>query len=230
MPLYLVSTPIGNLEDITLRAMRLLQECDVILAEDTRRTGMLFKALHLERKGQFVSYHEYTEKQKIPRIIELLRQGKEICLVSDNGTPCISDPGFLLVRACVHEHIPVVPVPGANAAIAGVIASGFPVDSFLFLGFLPKKEKAKEELLKKISSEFSEHTIVLYESPHRLKKTLAQLAAIMPDRKVCVAREMTKKFEEFVRGTAQEVYEQFAEKKIRGEIVVMISKVMDSSR
>ncbi|MBI2548707.1 16S rRNA (cytidine(1402)-2'-O)-methyltransferase [Candidatus Woesearchaeota archaeon] len=222
MPLYLVSTPIGNLQDITLRAMRILQECDLILAEDTRRTGILFKALHLQRKAQFVAYHEHSEKQKIPWILEQLHQGKEICLVSDNGTPCISDPGFLLVRACTEAGIKVIPLPGPSAALSALVCSGFPVDAFLFLGFLPKKEKAKQELFKHLSPE---HTVVFYESPYRLKKTLALIAAIIPDRKLCVAREMTKKFEEFIRGTATEVFTQMKEKEIKGEIVLVVSKI-----
>ena len=219
MPLYIVSTPIGCMEDITLRAVRVLKECDLICAEDTRRTGILLHSYEI--KKEMTSFNEFTARHKVPHIIALLEQGKNIALVSDNGTPGISDPGYLLVKACAEGNIQIIPVPGPSAAILALVCSGFPTDCFSFYGFVPKKEGQKKKFFEAVEKDRS---VVVYESPHRILKTLKLLAELMPERKICIAREMTKKFEEFVRGSAAEVYEKLRDKNIKGEICIVLSK------
>lgn len=214
--LYIIATPIGNLEDITLRAIRMLKEVDYILAEDTRRTGKLLS--HYQIKNKMVSYNDINKKRKTPFILQELQQGKNIALVSDAGTPGISDPGFYLVRACRENNLDVSCIPGPNAAITALVASGLPTDQFSFYGFIPKSPGKKKKLLQKISER--EETAILYESPHRIEKTLTLINETMPQKQVVVARELTKKFEEYKRGTAKEILNQ--NKKIKGEITLII--------
>ncbi|MBN1199904.1 MAG: 16S rRNA (cytidine(1402)-2'-O)-methyltransferase [Bacteroidales bacterium] len=216
--LYLVPTPIGNLEDITLRAIRVLKEVDFILSEDTRQTGILLK--HFGIRNSLVSHHQFNEHKSIESIISRLKAGEVAALVSDAGTPGISDPGFLLVRACLQEELDVESLPGPTALIPALVNSGLPCESFLFVGFLPHK-KGRAGKLKELSS--SPYTLVFYESPFRLSKLIAQLMESMgPDRRASVSRELTKIYEETLRGTLQELSEQFAEKDVKGEIVLVV--------
>ena len=218
--LYIVSTPIGNLKDITLRAIDTLSEVDVIVSEDTRSTGMLLKAHNIEKKP-FISYNDYNAHKRIPEIIEILRQDKTAALVSENGTPAISDPGYKLIKKCIENNIKVVPIPGCTALIPALVASGFPTDKFAFYGFLPKTEKKKTDVFN--TAVESGMTSIFYESPHRIKKTLAVLERIIPDGEICIGRELTKRFEEFLRGKPSEIINNMAEKP-KGELVLVISK------
>ena len=216
--LFLVPTPIGNLEDITLRAIRILKESDLILAEDTRTSGKLLK--HLDVATPMQSYHMHNEHKMLDRILEKLKLGSQIALISDAGTPGISDPGFLLVRACVESEIPTECLPGATALIPALVQSGFPSDRFVFEGFLPPK-KGRQTRLKQWAEE--PKTIVFYESPHKMSKTLLQLKTFLGGhRKIAVSRELSKMFEETVRGTVDEVIEHFENKAPKGEFVVVI--------
>src|SRR3989338_2607283 len=192
MGLYIAATPIGNLEDITLRALRILKEVDLILAEDTRRTMKLLS--HYSIRNRIDSFNEFNKRRKTPYIISLLKQNKEIAVVSDSGTPGISDPGFYLVRECIKNGIKVIPIPGASSVISALVVSGLPTDRFSFFGFIPKKESQKRKFLEKISG--MDGTIVLFESPHRLIKTLKAMSETAPNFSMVLAREMTKKFEE----------------------------------
>ncbi|MBN2422563.1 16S rRNA (cytidine(1402)-2'-O)-methyltransferase [Candidatus Woesearchaeota archaeon] len=218
--LYLVATPIGNLEDITLRALRILKEADLILAEDTRRTSLLLKRYNLNNK--LVSYNDINKTKKTKHIINLLKNNKNIALVSDSGTPGISDPGFFLVREGVKEKVELSVLPGANAAIAALVGSGLPTDKFSFYGFLPKKPNKKKEFFNEIKNK--KETTIIYESPHRINKTIELLCEIMPDKPIVIARELTKKFEEFIRGTAVEINEKIKNRKIKGELVILLGK------
>jgi len=216
--LYIIPTPIGNLEDITLRAIRLLKEVDLILAEDTRTTAKLLQHFSIETRMQ--SHHQHNEHRSLTPIIEQLKNGTQMALVSDAGTPGISDPGFLLCRACLENDIEVECLPGATALIPALVNSGFPCDRFFFEGFLPQK-KGKQTRLKYLAE--SPYTVVLYESPFRLVKTLTQLIEhVGVERRVSVSRELSKKFEENVRGTLQEVVTYFQQKKVKGEIVIVL--------
>ncbi|HHW56308.1 MAG TPA: 16S rRNA (cytidine(1402)-2'-O)-methyltransferase [Clostridia bacterium] len=215
--LYLCPTPIGNLEDITLRVLKTLKEVDIIAAEDTRQTLKLLN--HYDIKKPLLSYHEHNKRISGLKLIEELKKGKSIALVTDAGTPAISDPGEDLVKLCIEESIKIVPLPGPTAAITALIASGFDTSSFVFEGFLPKKNKEREERLDRISKE--EKTVILYEAPHRLKDTLQELIKYIGDRKVVIARELTKIHEEFIRGTAEGVLEKLGDE-IKGEIVILI--------
>ncbi len=215
--LYIVSTPIGNLEDITLRALRILKEVDLIACEDTRHTGILLDSYQI--KNQLTSFFEHNEVKKIPELIAQLRSGKSIAVVSDAGTPTISDPAFKLVREAHEQKIPVVPVPGANAALAALAASGLPTDSFVFEGFLPHK-KGRRTAWEQLTTE--DRTVVLYESPYRMLKTLSEIEKYLGDRPVVVARELTKKFEEIRHGTAGELKKYFEKTNLRGEFVILI--------
>lgn len=218
MRLYLVPTPIGNLEDITLRAIRVLKSVDVILAEDTRTSGHLLK--HLEISKPMQSYHIHNEHQTIARLTDRMVKGETMALISDAGTPAISDPGFLLVRECIRLSIPVECLPGPTAFVPALVNSGLPSDRFTFEGFLPHK-KGRQTRLKELAEE--SRTMVLYESPHRLLKSLEQLAEYFgDDRPACVSRELTKVFEENVRGSLREIITYFAEKTVKGEIVIII--------
>lgn len=219
--LYLVPTPIGNLEDMTFRAIRILKEVDLILAEDTRTTGILLK--HFDIRNKMQSHHKFNEHETTANIVSRIQAGENIALVSDAGTPGISDPGFLLVRACVEKGLDVECLPGATAFVPALVNSGFPTDHFCFEGFLPQK-KGRQSKLKELALE--ERTIILYESPFRVLKTLTQLSEFIgKNRKVSVSREISKLYEETVRGTLEEVITHFQENEPRGEFVIIISSI-----
>lgn len=217
--LYLVPTPIGNLEDMTLRAVRILKEADVILAEDTRTSGKLLQ--HFEIGTPMQSHHMHNEHKTVDTLVKRLKAGETMALISDAGTPAISDPGFLLTRACVENGITVDCLPGATAFVPALVNSGLPNDKFVFEGFLPIKKGRQTRLL--LLAEET-RTIILYESPHKLLKTLAQLVEYFgADRPVSVSRELTKLYEETVRGTAAEVLAYFTAKPPKGEIVIVVA-------
>jgi 16S rRNA (cytidine1402-2'-O)-methyltransferase len=216
--LFVVATPIGNLEDITFRAVRVLAEADLIAAEDTRKTRVLLSRYSLNTP--MTSYHKFNIKAKTPQLIDLLRQGQNIALVTDAGMPGISDPGYELIKGAVDQNIRVEPIPGPSAAITALAVSGLPTDRFVFEGFLPKKPGKKTKKLEQLKKEPG--TIIIYESPYRLVKTLEDIKQVMGERQVAVCRELTKKFEEIVRGKTSEVLEKFRNKKPRGEIVLII--------
>ena len=217
--LYIVPTPIGNLEDITLRAIRTLKEADYILAEDTRTTAFLLKHLGIEKK--LYSHHKFNEHATAASVAEAIGEGRTVALVSDAGTPGISDPGFLLVRTCVEAGIEVETLPGATALIPALVQSGFPCDRFCFEGFLPQK-KGRTKRLEELKEE--SRSIIFYESPFRVVKCLEQLAEVFgEDRKVSVSRELTKKFEQTVRGTIAEVVAHFREHEPKGEFVIVVA-------
>ena len=217
--LYIVPTPIGNLDDITLRAIKTLEAADYILAEDTRTTAFLLKHLGIEKK--LYSHHKFNEHATAASVAEAIGEGRTVALVSDAGTPGISDPGFLLVRTCVEAGIEVETLPGATALIPALVQSGFPCDRFCFEGFLPQK-KGRTKRLQELSEE--QRSIILYESPFRVVKCLEQLAEVFgAERKVSVSRELTKKFEQTVRGTIAEVLEHFREHEPKGEFVIVVA-------
>lgn len=216
--LYIVSTPIGNLEDITLRALSVLKEVDLIACEDTRRTGLLLA--HYQIKNRLISYHEYNKLQRTPEILELLRQGKSVALVSDAGTPGISDPGFYLIRAAIEKNYRMIPIPGASAILAGIVISGLPSDRFAFEGFLPKREGRKMKKLEDLKLE--PRTMIFYDSPNRVKRTLNDMLEIFSDRRIVLVRELTKKFEETLRGKISEIIEILEQRELKGEIVLIV--------
>ncbi|MFP3919034.1 16S rRNA (cytidine(1402)-2'-O)-methyltransferase [Lysinibacillus telephonicus] len=216
--LYLVATPIGNLEDITARALRILKEVDIIAAEDTRNTRKLCN--YFDIQTPLVSYHEHNLEQGGEKILALLHEGKSVALVSDAGLPCISDPGADIVVKAIEENFAVVPIPGANAALTALIASGITPQPFYFYGFLNRNKKERRKQLESISKR--EETIIFYEAPHRLKETLKDLDLILGDRKIVLARELTKKFEEFLRGTIKDAIEWADENESRGEFCIII--------
>lgn len=217
--LFVIGTPIGNLEDITLRAISTLKNVDIILAEDTRNSKKLLNAHNIDTK--MMSYHDHSSEKEIKKIVSLLLEGKELALISDAGTPIISDPGYGLIRDCIRNDIGIVPIPGVSSITAAMSVSGLPSDSFTFVGFLPQKKgrlkKIKE--LKKL-----DNTIILFESPFRLEKTLNQLFEHLGDRAVVVGRELTKLYEEVIRGNLSKVIMHFSKSKVKGEIVIMIGK------
>jgi len=216
--LYIVPTPIGNLKDITVSAIETLKEVDIILAEYTRQTQKLTKHYGIDK--MLWSHHKFNEHKATDSIIQKLKAGTNFALVSDGGTPGISDPGFFLVRACIEAGVQIISLPGAVAFIPALINSGFPCDKFVFEGFLPHK-KGRKTLLEKIAIE--ERTVILYESPHRIIKTLEQIIAyISPDRPIAISRELTKTFEENLRGTAAEMLEHFKNHKPKGEFVLIV--------
>ncbi|HYV93204.1 MAG TPA: 16S rRNA (cytidine(1402)-2'-O)-methyltransferase [Chitinophagales bacterium] len=216
--LFIVPTPIGNLEDITLRAINVLKEVDLILAEDTRHSGVLLK--HFGIGTKMISYHQHNEHQITKSLVQRMKSGEKMALISDAGTPGISDAAFLLVRACIHESVPVTCLPGATAFVPALVVSGFPTDEFLFAGFLPQK-KGRQTKLKQLASE--PRTIVLYESPNRLLKLLEELKELFgTERRVSVSRELTKVFEETKRGTVSELISFYKQKEVKGEIVVIV--------
>ena len=218
--LYIVPTPVGNLEDITLRALRVLKEVDLILAEDTRTSSVLLKHYDIHRPLQ--SYHKFNEHKAVDALVERLKGGETMALVSDAGTPGISDPGFLLARECVRAGVEVQCLPGATAFVPALVASGLPCDKFVFEGFLPQKKGRMTRLLQ-LGAE--DRTIVLYESPYRVVKTLEQLAEVMgPDRQVAVCREISKVHEQTVRGTLSEALAHFREHAPKGEFVIIIGQ------
>jgi len=216
--LYVVATPIGNLEDITLRALRVLKEVDVIAAEDTRHTQILLS--HYGIRTPLTSYHEHNEKTKARQLMSRLERGEQIALVSDAGTPAISDPGYRLAVEAIRGGIPVIPIPGASALTAVLSAGGLPTDRFVFDGFLPAKKQERRARLRALSSET--RTLVIYEAPHRLTETLNDLVEILGDRETVLAREVSKVHEEFLRGRLTEVAKQIAGREIKGELTLLI--------
>jgi 16S rRNA (cytidine1402-2'-O)-methyltransferase len=217
--LYLVATPIGNLEDITLRALRVLRECDVVAAEDTRRSGQLLK--HFEISKPLLSYFQFNEAKRSEEIIERLRRGEKIALVTDAGSPGISDPGERVVKAAIAAGFRVESIPGACALITGLTASGLPTEEFYFVGFLPHKSGQRKNKLESLKT--VEGTLVFYESPYRVEKLLGELNEIFPEREVVLARELTKKFEEFLRGKPAMLLEIAGKRRLKGEFVVLVS-------
>ena len=223
--LFIVPTPIGNLEDITLRALRILKEVSLIAAEDTRTSKVLLK--HYEILTPLTSYHEHNKLSKLDAIFDTLSSG-DVALISDAGTPGISDPGYELVKRAVDEGYRIEPLPGANAVLPALVASGLPTDSFTYIGFLPKKAMARQAILQNLSDE--SRTIIAYESPNRLTDTLTAIIDTLGDRQVCVAREISKYYEEFQRGLASEVRDYYVENRPKGEITLVIGgKIEDTS-
>lgn len=220
--LFLVGTPIGNLEDLTLRALRVLGEVSLIAAEDTRTTGRLLKRHGIS--APLVSYHEYSGPERIGRLIKELEQG-DVALVSEAGMPGLSDPGYRLVQAAIEAGARISPIPGPSAVTAALVGSGLPTDSFLFLGFLPRRRKARRARLAGVAT--LPYTIVLFEAPHRLLATLDDLVAELGDRMICVGRELTKLYEELWRGQASQAIEHFSQGKIRGEITLVVAGAAD---
>jgi 16S rRNA (cytidine1402-2'-O)-methyltransferase len=216
--LYLVGTPIGNLEDITLRALRILKEADQIACEDTRHTQKLLT--HYDIHKPLVSYHEHNELRRAPALVFAIEQGAKIALVSDAGMPLVSDPGHRLVTLCLRHHIPVVPVPGPSAMLASLSAAGLPSEEFLFAGFLPPRSGERRRALERLRIE--ERTIILYEAPHRVAECLAEALEILGDRPACLAREVTKLHEEFLRGKLSEIIASLEERPARGEITLIL--------
>jgi len=219
--LYLVATPIGNLEDITLRALRILNEVDQIACEDTRHTQKLLSHYNIQKP--LVSYHEHNELTRAPELVVTMEQGAQIALVSDAGVPLVSDPGYRLVTLCLRHRIPVVPIPGPSALLAALSASGLPNEEFLFAGFLPARSGERRRALERLRIE--DRTIIFYEAPHRIEETLIDAHEILGDRPACIAREVTKLHEEFRRGSLAELAASLAEKPARGEITLLIGPV-----
>jgi len=219
--LYLVATPVGNLEDITLRALGILKEADLIACEDTRHTAKLLTRFGIRTPRE--SYHKFNEQTRTTRLVQKLREGKKIALVSDSGTPLVSDPGYELVAACRREGIPVIPVPGPSAVIAALIASGLPTDSFFFAGFLPPRRSLRRRRLQQMTD--IPATIILFEAPHRLLASLEDMAAVLGARRASIARELTKVHEELLHGTLPELLGVLqARSRIQGEITVVIDR------
>ena len=217
--LYVVATPIGNLDDITLRALKVLKEVDIVACEDTRRTLKLLNYYKITGK-KLIPYHEHNEREQAKNLLKELLQGKSVALVSDAGTPCISDPGYRLVKLARENLINVVPIPGPTAFVAALSASGIPSDRFTFVGFLPRKEKQLKETLRELLS--LPHTAICYESPHRLRKTLETITLLDPEREIAVYKEITKVNEEFFFGRAEEILKELEERKaIKGEFVLL---------
>jgi len=215
--LYIVPTPIGNLEDMTYRAVRILQESDIVAAEDTRQTMKLFRHFSIETK--LVSYHEHNKQTSGERLLADLEAGKQIALVSDAGMPGISDPGSDLIRQAIAADIPVIVLPGANAALTALVASGLSTERFLYYGFLPRKKKERREALEQLKYESG--TLIFYEAPHRLKEMLQGIEEVLGDRQVTLARELTKRYEEYIRGSVSEL-RVWAAEDVRGEFVVLV--------
>lgn len=225
--LYIVATPIGNLEDMTFRSVRILKEADLIAAEDTRHSRKLLA--HFGITTPLTSYYDHNQALKGERILKTLQEGRQVALISDAGTPCISDPGYQLVRDALSAGITVVPIPGACAAVAALSAAGLPTNAFTFAGFPPNKEGKRRSFLASLAS--AQGSVVLYEAPHRLKATLTDIAVVLGERRVVVARELTKLHEEFLFGTAGTLQEQIPEERERGELVILIAPAdADSQR
>jgi 16S rRNA (cytidine1402-2'-O)-methyltransferase len=224
--LYIVATPIGNLEDVTQRALRVLGEVDLVACEDTRRTRVLLN--HFGIKAKTTSYHEHNERARAEQLCELMTSGKNVALVSDAGTPLISDPGFRIVQAAIEADIPVVPIPGATAFVAALAASGLPADQFFFAGFLPARANARRKKLEELRTVAA--TLVFYEAPHRISATLKAALEVFGNRRAVVARELTKIHEEFARGRLDELGQRFAEvARARGEMVLIIDGLTDEA-
>ena len=216
--LFVVATPIGNLSDITLRALEVLKSVDVIAAEDTRHSGILLK--HFEIKKSLISYHEHNEAMRTAQLVERLAVGENIALITDAGMPGLSDPGARLIRECIRRDLPFTIIPGASSILTGLVGSGFATENFCFRGFLPVKSGQREREL--VAAAKRDETTIFFESPYRLTKTLSACIDIMPDRQLCVARELTKKFEEFRRGTARELLAHYEAHAPKGEILLLV--------
>lgn len=221
--LYIIAAPIGNLSDITYRAVEHLRSVDIIAAEDTRTAGKLLKRYDI-RAAKIISYEEHSEVRKSPELIALLKEGKSIALISEGGTPLISDPGYRLVREARQNNINVVPIPGVSAVTAALSAAGAATDMFTFYGFLPRKKESRRKMLTKIAA--TNHTVVLFESPHRIMECLTDISEILEDRELILCREMTKLYEEFLCGTASQIKDKLTlrKEKVRGEITLVIGK------
>ena len=217
--LFIVATPIGHLKDITLRALEVLKVADAVACEDTRRTGQLLK--HYEISAKLLSFHDHSGPARVREIISLLKEGKNVALVSDGGTPLISDPGFPLVREAIREKIRVEAIPGPTALVTALVASGLPTERFTFWGFLPPKSARRKKELEEASS--IEQTLVFFESPYRVGAVLAEMLEIFGDREAALARELTKKFEEIARGTLTELAERYRKEKVLGEVVLVVA-------
>jgi 16S rRNA (cytidine1402-2'-O)-methyltransferase len=217
--LYIVATPIGNLSDITLRALEVLKSVDLVAAEDTRHSGMLMK--HFGIKKPFISYHEHNEAKRTTELVERLAGGEHIALITDAGTPGVSDPGLRLICECIKRGLSFAIIPGPSSIVTALVGSGFSTERFSFHGFLPVKRGQRERELRAVAER--DETTIFFESPYRLTKTLAACVDIMPDRHLCVARELTKKFEEFRRGTASELVAHYEAHPPKGEIVLVVS-------
>jgi len=222
--LYIVGTPIGNLEDITLRGLRILKEVDLIACEDTRHTQKLLNHYNIDK--QLVSYHEHNEMTRSPELLIQMEQGAKIALVSDAGMPLVSDPGYRLVTLCVRHKIPIVPVPGPSAILAALSAAGLPNEEFLFVGFLPARGGERRRMLERLRIE--DRTIIFYEAPHRVAESVADMREILGDRPACIAREVTKLHEEFLRGRLSHLEECLAERPARGEITLLVGPPEES--
>jgi 16S rRNA (cytidine1402-2'-O)-methyltransferase len=224
--LYLVPTPIGNLQDITMRALEVLKAVDLVACEDTRRSGQLLAHFGINQKK--ISYFEHNEVKRVPQIVAELKNGLSVAVISDGGSPGLSDPAYRLVAAAVEEGLAVEALPGANAVIPALTASGLPTDRFFFEGFLPVKPGKRKKRLAHLAP--YPHTLVFYESVHRLRKTLADMTEIFPDRRICVGREISKMHEEYVRGTAAEVDRHFEDKNPKGEFVIVVEGNREDER
>jgi len=222
--LYIVATPIGNLQDITLRAVEILKNVDTIVCEDTRKTGILLKSLNIENK-HLISYYEQNELKRIPEIVNALKNGLNIALVSDAGTPTISDPGFKLVRECVKENIKVESIPGASAAISSLVSSGLPTDKFIFVGYPPKKEGHRKKFFENIfkSIKILKSTVIIYEAPHKILRTLEEMKEVFGDIEIVVARELTKIHEEIRREKISDSIAHFKKNNPKGEFVILLN-------
>lgn len=216
--LYICGTPIGNLEDITLRALKILKKVKLIAAEDTRHTKKLLN--HYQINTKVTSYYEYNKFKKAPYLLEILKNGQDIALVSDAGMPGISDPGYILINLTLKNNIKIIPVPGVSALITALVVSGLPTDKFVFEGFLPRKIKERKRYYKSIENE--ERTIIFYETPHRLKKALKDMLDVWGERKIVIARELTKMYEEIIRGNLSQVITEINTKEIKGEITLVV--------
>ena len=216
--LYICGTPIGNLEDITLRALKILKEVNLIAAEDTRHTKKLLN--HYQINTKITSYYEYNKFKKAPYLVEILKNGQDIALVSDAGMPGISDPGYVLINLALKNNIKIIPIPGVSALITALVVSGLPTDKFVFEGFLPRKIKERKRYFKSIENE--ERTIIFYETPHRLKRALKDMLDVWGDRKIVIARELTKMYEEIIRGKLSQVLTEISTKEIKGEITLVV--------
>ncbi len=216
--LYLVPTPIGNLGDITQRALDVLAGSEAIACEDTRVSGRLLAYFGI--KNKLISYHDYNEEKRLPRLLDVLQNGGDVSVITDAGSPGLSDPAYRIIRAAIENNITVSPLPGANALIPAVTGSGLPLDRFFFEGFLPQKSGSRKNRLLKLVE--LEHTLIFYESPHRIAKTVADGLEILGDRNACIARELSKIYEEFIRGKLSEINELLKDRKLKGEIVLVV--------
>ena len=216
--LYICGTPIGNLEDITLRALKILKKVKLIAAEDTRHTKKLLN--HYQINTKITSYYEYNKFRKAPHLVEILKNGQDIALVSDAGMPGISDPGYVLINLALKNNIKIIPIPGISALITALVVSGLPTDKFVFEGFLPRKIKERKRYFKSIENE--ERTVIFYETPHRLKRALKDMLIVWGERKIVIARELTKMYEEIIRGKLSQVLTEISTKEIKGEITLVV--------